>query len=222
MKFNKEVFNRLVKIIGSKQGVYSAVRRYEGKFKAYTSEAIFYFIAAKNNIKISKHRLSESLLTKVDELLERDKNPEGTKKKEIKVITKKIGKEDPFDFPLTKFRLHAGLTEDCSPIFKKPFRSAIKEALLNLEDHIRNKLKSDKDGKDLISEARAKSVFNRKRGSETEGLFFLYAGAIGWLRNPPNHQKLKYGKEEAIKIILFTDYLIQLFDQLCLENKIIQ
>jgi len=136
------------------------------------------------------------------------------------IIIKKVGKENPYDFPLTKFKLNSGLTEDCAPIFKKPFRGAIKEALLNLEDHIRSKINSEEDGKNLITEARNKGVFKRKKSSESEGLFFLYSGTIAWLRNPPNHRKLKYGKEEAIKIILFADYLIELFNQLCLENRI--
>ncbi|PJE81517.1 hypothetical protein COU58_02045 [Candidatus Pacearchaeota archaeon CG10_big_fil_rev_8_21_14_0_10_32_42] len=57
-----------------------------------------------------------------------------------------------------------------------------------------------------------------RKFAESKGLYFLYSGAIMWLRNPPNHKKLKYGKEEAIKIILFTDYLIKLFDELYNTN----
>ena len=124
------------------------------------------------------------------------------------------------NFPLSAFNLHAGLTEDCGPVFKKPFRSAIREALLNLEEKIRAKIGSDEDGHNLITEAKNKGVFKRNKSSESTGLYFLYSGAIMWLRNPPNHRKLKYGKEEALKIIVFTDYLIQLFDQLCSENNI--
>ena len=219
MKFNKDIFNQLMKKIGSKPGVYSAIRRYEKKFKAYTAEAIFYFIAAKHNIKISKCDINESVLSKVDELLERDKGTEPRMKKQVQLVTKKVGKENPYDFPLSKFNLHSSLTKDCSPLFKAPYRGAIKEALLNLECHIGAKLESDKHGRDLISYAKEEGIFKRRELSEAEGLYFLYSGAISWLRNPPNHKRERYGKEEAIKIILFTDYLIQLFDQLYSEIK---
>lgn len=172
-------------------------------------------LASTNGIDISKFASSEKL-KEIRELKDKDYKIE-TKKQ---IITKKIGKESPYDFSLTKFNLNKNLTQDCSPLFKKPYRGAIKEALLSLEEHIRDKIGSDKDGRHLIGESRGKGVFKRKKNSEEEGLYFLYAGAISWLRNPPSHRKLKYKKEEAIKIILFTDYLIKLFDQLCLENNI--
>lgn len=174
-------------------------------------------LASLNGIDISKFVSSEKL-KEIRNL--KDNDYKIKTKKEVIKKTVKVGKENPYEFPLSKFNLNKGLTEDCGPIFKKPYRSAIREALLNLEEHIRSRIKSDEDGHDLIKEAKKKGVFKRKKNSETDGLYFLYSGGIMWLRNPPNHKKLKYGKEEAMKIILFVDYLIQLFDQLILENNL--
>ena len=159
MKFNKAIFNQLVKKIGSNQGVYSTIRRYEKKFKAYTPESIFYFIAAKKNIKISKYGLEESILTKVDELLEKDKDPESRTKKQIQIVTKKVGKGDPYDFPLSKFNLDQELIDDCK--LTKPYRSCVREALLTLETKIKKKLNVNKNGKPLIQECKSRGVFKR-------------------------------------------------------------
>jgi|SRR3989344_2552850 len=218
MKFNNDVFNQLKEIIGSTSGVYSAVRRYEQKFKAYSAEAIFYFIAAKKNIKISKYNLEENLMSKVNELLERDKNPERNSEKKVKNITKKFGKECPYDFPLSQFNIDGELVKDCKLV--KPYRGCIKEALLTLETKIKKKLNTDKNGQDLIKECLSREVFNKKEKSEKDGLYFLFSGAIGVFRNPPSHNKIYYSKEDAIKVILFTDYLIKLFFDLCNQNNI--
>jgi len=212
MKYNNEVFEKLNKKIE----VYSAIRRYEQKFKAYTPETIFYFLAAKNGIKISKY-VDEKTLEKVDELLERDKNPERNKQKK-RIVVKSVGKKNPYDFPLSKFEIDEELIKDCKLI--KPYRSCIREALLTLETKIKRKLKTRKNGKALIQECNSRGVFEREEPSEKEGLFFLFMGAIEWLRNPPSHNKINYEKEDAIKIILFTDHLIKLFFELCKKNKI--
>lgn len=219
-KYNKQVFSILESKIGSKQGVYSSIRRAEKIYNAYNSEIIFYFIAAKKGVKISKYGLNNYTLEKVNELLEKDKNKGKPKPLTKDVIERKIGKETPYEFPISGFNLNSELAKDCSPLFKKPFRASIREALLNLEHHMRVKLNSEQDGRDLIKEAKEKGVFSRKKRNESDGLYFLFSGTILWLRNPPNHKKLKYDREEAVKIILFIDYLIELFDQLCLENNI--
>jgi hypothetical protein len=35
-----------------------------------------------------------------------------------------------------------------------------------------------------------------------------------WIRNPSAHKKIAYTKEEALKIVIFVDYLIKLFEGL--------
>lgn len=217
MKFNKEIFRLLVEKIGSESGVYSAIRRKEKKFRAASPESIFYLIAANNCIKISKYVKDPQLLQKIEELIEKDKEDKPiSHKKEI--IIKKIKDEDPYNFPLSKFNVDNELVNDCK--IAKPYRGCIREALLTLETKIKKKLNINKNGKALITECKNKGVFKRQEASEEEGLYFLFTGVIEWLRNPPSHNKIHYTKEDAIKIILFTDYLIRLFYDLCNENKI--
>lgn len=126
----------------------------------------------------------------------------------------------PYDIPLGAFHIDEELSRDCR--LTKPYRAAIREATLTLETRIRQRLglPDDKTGKDLILMARQKGIFKRLVPSEEEGLFFLYAGTISWLRNPPSHKKIAYERDEAVKIILFVDYLLRLFDSLCSEKGI--
>jgi hypothetical protein len=219
MKFNKQIFDNLVKLIGSEQGVYSAIRRKETKHKAATSEILFYLVATEHDIKISKYIKDQAILDKVDLLIQKEENGSSKLENRAKVVTKIVKEEDPYNFPLSKFRIDSELIKDCKLI--KPYRSCIKEALLTLETRIKHKLKVNKNGKALIQECKSRNVFKKNEPSEEEGLYFLFMGAIEWLRNPPSHNKIHYTKEDAVKIILFTDYLIGLFNSLCAENKII-
>lgn len=120
----------------------------------------------------------------------------------------------PYDLPLAKYEIDSELIRDCK--IQQPYRRAVSEALLTLETRIRSLLNlSDTfTGAALITEAKNRNVFKRTVPAEEEGLYFLFMGAIKWLRNPPGHKKVDYSKEETIKIVLFTDYLINLFDDL--------
>lgn len=57
-------------------------------------------------------------------------------------------------------------------------------------------------------------VFKRNVPAEERGLAMLFRGSIMWLRNPLGHKKIEYTKEETMKIVLFADYLVKLFDDL--------
>jgi hypothetical protein len=120
----------------------------------------------------------------------------------------------PYDLPLTKYDIDTELIADCK--MQAPYRKAVSEALLTLETRMRTTMAvaDTFTGAALIKEAKNKGVFNRAVKSEEEGLYFIFMGAMEWLRNPPGHKKIKYTKEEAMKIVLFTDYLIKLFDAL--------
>ncbi len=122
--------------------------------------------------------------------------------------------KSPYDLPLTKYNIDPELIADCK--IQKPYRKAVSEALLTLETRIRSTLSLPETciGVDLISEAAKKGVFRLNVASEGAGLVMFYRGAMMWLRNPPGHKKIEYTKEEAVKIVLFTDYLIKLFDDL--------
>jgi len=160
----------------------------------------------------------EKLPKNVSEIIEKYKNPKFIKEDKKIIVVKETKEKKPYNFPLSKFNIDKELVKDCKLI--KPYRACIREALLTLETRIKDKLKVDKTGKALIQECKQRGVFNRQNKSEEEGLFFLFVGVILWLRNPPSHKKLEYDKEEATKIILFTDHLINLFNKLCVENNI--
>lgn len=135
------------------------------------------------------------------------------RKPKIQTIKKKI-ERSPYDMSLAKYSIDQELVDDCK--IQKPYRKAVGEALLTLETRIRKTLSlpDSVTGVDLISAAQQQGVFKRNVSSEEQGLTMLYRGAVMWLRNPPGHRKVQYSKEDTVKVVLFTDYLIRLFDDL--------
>jgi len=112
------------------------------------------------------------------------------------------------------------IIRDCFPL-KKPYRIQAGEALLTIETRMKKKLKiRGKTGIDIIADAKIMGVFKRKDPSEEQGMELLFRGSVLSLQNILHHNKPKMDKEEAIKIILFADYLIKLFEVLIKENKI--
>lgn len=223
----KEIINIFNKDKGWKiQTTRDNISRFKIKYCSNcTQNASAYILGLAMDVKVWRKLNKEdreSLPNNISEIVERyktDKNLELKKhKKETKIITKNVGKESPYDFPLSKFNIDEELIQDCKLV--KPYRGGIREALLTLETKIKKKLKTKNNGKPLIQECKSRGVFDREEQSEKEGLFFLFMGAIEWLRNPPSHNKINYSKEDAIKIILFTDHLIKLFYELCNKNNI--
>lgn len=125
--------------------------------------------------------------------------------------------KSPYDLSLTKYNIDPELIADCK--IQKPYRKVVSEALLTLETRIRSTLNlpDTYTGADLVTEAKKQGVFRRTVPAEEEGLYFMFMGAFKWLRNPSGHRKINYTKEDSIKIVLYTDYLIKLFDDL--HNK---
>lgn len=217
---NRNIFNLLVKKIGSEQGVYSAIRRKETVFKnSIKPDIACYLVATDKDIKISRY-LEDSELSKVNKLLEISPLIRRPVIKKDEITIKEIKEINPYNLSLSIFNIDNELVKDCKLV--KPYRGCIREALLTLETKIKNKLEINKSltGRKVITECKRKGVFKRQDKSEEEGLYFLFCGAILWMRNPPSHKKLKYSKQEAIQVILFTDYLIKLFYKLCEENNI--
>jgi len=219
-KYPKKPFEILVKQIGSEQGVYSAVRRKEEKFKAVKPEILFYLVAAEHGIKISKYEKNEEVLRKVDELLSRSssapvKNNLNTNNNE----KQKPSEIDPFTIPLSKFNLFSDLAKECK--IKKPYSKEIDHAIKILEEFIRKKLNLNKRfyGTKLIEEANKQKIFEREDKGEERGLYFLYSSAMLWLRNSGGHERRKSEKEECLEIILFVDYLIKLFDKIVKDKN---
>jgi hypothetical protein len=103
------------------------------------------------------------------------------------------------------------IERDCFPL-RKPYRTRVGEAYLTLENFIKQELQLPDSlvGIDVVSEAAKKGLFNRSVNSERDGLNHIFRGAVLWLRNPAHHRKGDMPKEDALKMILFADYLMKL------------
>jgi hypothetical protein len=136
--------------------------------------------------------------------------------KRTRAVKPKKRKNDksPYDMPLGKYGIDLELVNDCR--IHKPYRKPVSEALLTLETRMRKTLKAGDSvtGTNLVSEASKQGVFTRSVQSEQDGLNQLYRGVFLWFRNPQGHRKVEYSKEDAVKMVLFIDYLIRLFDDL--------
>jgi len=216
-KYPAKSFEILVKKIGSEQGVYSAVRRKEEKFKAVKPEILFYLVAAEHGIKISKYEKNEEVLRKVDELLSRNQTSSYIKENNNKNEITKFPEIDPFTISLSKFNLFEDLAKECK--IKKPYSKEIDHAIKILEEFIQEKLNLNGHyGQKLIEEANKTKIFNRDDKGEEKGLYFLYSSSMLWLRNSGAHRRRKATKEQCLEIILFVDYLIKLFNELYDKN----
>jgi hypothetical protein len=142
------------------------------------------------------------------------------KKKGIKSARPKYTKEPPAEKVIKIIDLEKALDQldmdpvikkDCFPL-RKPYRTQVGEAYLTLENFIKQELQlpDSSVGIDVVSEAAKKGLFNRSVNSEREGLNHVFRGAVLWLRNPAHHRKGDMSKEEALKMILFADYLTKL------------
>ena len=191
--------------------------------QSISKEVALDVVASQNGIDVhsilQKEGKYEELKDFQDAVSKFDFENDNARKKSLITQTKHDvrGEKSPYDIPLVKYNIDSELIRDCK--IQKPYRKAIGEALLTLETRIRSQMKLPDSftGSDLIAETRKKGIFKRTVSAEEQGLFFMFMGAFMWLRNPPSHRKIEYSKEEAVKIILFTDYLLRLFDDL--KNK---
>ncbi len=120
-----------------------------------------------------------------------------------------------------KVLLDQELAEEC--LNKKDAEDTITSAFRVLEERLRAKIGvgHEKCGNDLITDA-----FNPKNGKlilgksagEQEGLFFLYRGSVGFLRNPPAHRFVNYSEFEAFEIVIHVNLLLGLLDKCHTRN----
>jgi DNA-binding transcriptional regulator YhcF (GntR family) len=113
------------------------------------------------------------------------------------------------------------IQRDCFPL-RKPYRMLVGEAYLTLENVIKKELKitSAKNMMEVVSRARDMGLFKRLDKGEEEGLGQLFNASAMWLRNPPHHKKEDMPRPEALKLILFADYLIKLVRKQKKLNKV--
>jgi len=112
--------------------------------------------------------------------------------------------------------LDSELLEKC---MNKNYHDTVSNAFPILEDKIRQKLNVSRDyhGSDLIDLA-----FNPGKGrlilgetnAEKEGIYFLFKGALMFIRNPPAHtQSGEEDRNSALKILHMVDFLIKMVDK---------
>jgi len=136
-------------------------------------------------------------------------------------VSKKVIKVLDLEKALDQLDTDPIIKRDCFPL-RKPYRTQVGEAYLTLENFIKQELQLPDSlvGIDVISEAAKKGLFNRSVSSERDGLNHVFRGAVLWLRNPAHHRKGDMPKEEALKMILFADYLIKLVRKQKQLNKL--
>ena len=101
------------------------------------------------------------------------------------------------------------------------YDSAILKAFKQVEEAVRAKAKQPPSvtGQDLMSAAFSpnKGVLKNpeaKTSSEEQALFFLFAGANGWFRNPTAHRTVGYqDAHEAAQILALANLLLDMIDR---------
>jgi len=101
------------------------------------------------------------------------------------------------------------------------YTTAILNSIAYLRDTIREKSNLELDGVDLINQAFNEknpkiSVSNMETKNDKniqKGLRELLSGIYTHIRNPRSHDKYKDSKENAIAIILFVNYLLNIIDK---------
>jgi hypothetical protein len=145
--------------------------------------------------------------------------PKGTPRESeiVKEVQRVFEIEKASDF----LDLDSAIKNDCFPP-RNPYHKDVGEAFLKLEHTLREELSLPRNlvGVKLVGAAATKGLFNREVEAERNGLVSLYMGAFGWFRNVFHHSIEDTSREEAIKLILFADYLIKLVRKLKEENKI--
>lgn len=147
----------------------------------------------------------------------RKPHPKPTEEPAAKKVVKILDLEKALD----QLDIDQVIKKDCFPL-RKPYRTHVGEAYLTLENFIKQELKLPDHlvGIDVISEAAKMGLFNRSVSSERDGLNHIFRGAVLWLRNPAHHRKGDMPKEEALKMILYADYLVKLVAKQRKLNKL--
>ncbi len=127
----------------------------------------------------------------------------------------------------------SGILRDCAKFIDpklyerckdKDYHDVVTNAFPVLEDRIRAKIGVDPNysGRRLIDHA-----FNPNTGkltlgetqSEREAFYFIFQGALGFLRNPPSHRLTEdESNVEAFEIICMVDLLLRLVDRARLRS----
>lgn len=101
------------------------------------------------------------------------------------------------------------------------FTNAIVDSMLHLTNLLRERSDSDEDGLKLVGKVFKKEnplIQINKNETETEkniqeGFAAIIRGLYQFIRNPRHHDEIGDSKENAIKILLFIDYIVGILDK---------
>ncbi|GEM_PF-2852402 len=136
-----------------------------------------------------------------------------------------MGIEKELAFSL--YSLHPKIVEKCEKLFiDKHYAEAIFTAMRTVEEEVR--AKTTKNPEDLGYKLISKVMNPDKTSNPTEpslkfsdiadeqkSAFFLYAGAIGFFKNPMSHRTINYNdSQKAIECIFFASLLMRMLDEI--------
>jgi uncharacterized protein (TIGR02391 family) len=112
--------------------------------------------------------------------------------------------------------LHPRITEKVRPMFLRgDYDVAVFQAFKEVEVAVR---KAGKYDDELIGTKLMRKAFDPEVGplrpeglvlSEREAIAHLYAGAIGYCKNPQSHRDVQLRRTEAARLIVFASYLLE-------------
>lgn len=119
---------------------------------------------------------------------------------------------------------HPELKARINRLSSAPLDTVIREAGVVFEHYLRNKVdpNSTKYGVDLIDDALKsgdKLVFS-SHGGEQQGVYYLFRGAMQFIRNPPMHKIIDYPEIMALQFLRLIDSLLILLDRAAMAGEI--
>ena len=119
---------------------------------------------------------------------------------------------------------HPALKARIDRLTSAPLDTVIREAGVVFEHYLRNKVdpNSGRYGVDLIDYALKsgdKLVFS-SHGGEQQGIYYLFRGAMQFIRNPPMHKIIDYPESMAQQYLRLIDSLMILLDRAAMAGEI--
>ena len=119
---------------------------------------------------------------------------------------------------------HPALKARIDRLTSAPLDTVIREAGVTFEHYIRNKVDPNggRFGVDLIDyslKSGDKLVFS-SHGGEQQGIYYLFRGAMQFIRNPPMHKIIDYPESMAQQFLRLIDALMMLLDKAAMAGEI--
>ncbi len=209
----------------SPQALNSRLKKIKKKFPSQSRKWKLGIEACLNNLNLSDF-FSDDEINKLMEHANEIKHkkiiskPEKSDKNPLIEKIKHLEGRTPYDYNLKEYGLNRELIKKVKRNNLLDTESIMMKVSKFLENYIQDKLNIPRSihGKTLITKVRTKGVFQTGDKGEEEGLYFLFCGYIQWFRNKSHHIPIKESKAKSLEILMITNNLIELFDELCEKN----